>query len=84
MGSPVENQWCTVDEPVIHTRIVPVTIVFPTPRRSNGSDLWIVSMAGAVLTVLILFPLVYMGLRFPQQTIVQYSQSILVVFRVKW
>jgi spore germination protein KB len=34
-------------------------------------------MAGAVLTVRNLFPLVYMGLRFPQQTIVQYSQSIL-------
>jgi len=60
------------------TRTVPITIVFPTLQAVEMTqDLWIVSLIGAVLTVLILLPLLFLGLRLPGQTIVQYSQSIL-------
>lgn len=60
------------------SRIVPVAIVFPTVAAVEmAQDLWIVSLIGAVLSVLILLPLLFLGLMFPGQTIVQYSQSIM-------
>lgn len=42
-----------------------------------AQDLWVVSLIGAVLSVPILLPLLFLGLKFPGQTIVQYSQSIM-------
>jgi spore germination protein KB len=59
-------------------RIVPVTIVFPTLLAVQMvQDLWIATLAGAVLALLIIIPLVFLGLKFPEQTVIQYSETIL-------
>lgn len=59
-------------------RIVPVAIVFPTLFAvQTAQDLWIATLSGAVLAAVILMPLLFLGLKYPEQTIIQYSQTIL-------
>lgn len=59
-------------------RLVTVTITFPAITGAPyPQDVWIAFVAGTIISLPPLALLVFLGIKFPDQTIIQYSQTLL-------
>ena len=63
---------------LVLSRIVPMTITFPTITGIQvPQDAWIASLLAMVLSIPFVLFVVYLGLRFPDKTIIEYSEALL-------
>jgi spore germination protein KB len=63
---------------VVLSRIVTMTITFPMMTSSGvGRDAWIASLVSGLIALIFSYGMVSVGLRFPDKTILEYSEILL-------